>query len=519
MSMVVDALKNVVRTFLSLLVVGFLIYGGIYLINEHRNQENDVIVDNDEQEEDKDEDNTVDESDKDLPTEFETITYKEPIELSGQSKSGFSRTGTVSLTDRVEVGSDLSSNVDEVKVSEGQTVKKGDVLFTLQENTTTKQLAINLASAEKQLVNARRALELTQTNAAISENSYMIQLASAGLALEQAMLSLDSSRDLAARQLGVEDMAKEVEELSGEISANSPSLQKTINQVVGQSLSEFAGSDLENQYDLEGAQEELSEKSENLEYGQRQLQLAQNYYSRVGGLQQIESARLQIESTKNQIASQRVATDLNVNQLVGQINQAEAQVALAKVQMDQTTVKAPVDGVVMNIDLVAGQKVSPGMNYIVMTSDFAKKVNVFVSIEQASQLKKGQSVEVVYAGKKMNGEIEKIGLLADERSRLIEVEIGKIESSETLVANAFTKVNFTEKTEPKNDVVATVVPFKILKIENNKYLAPVLEDGKIVYKTVTVAGPIESGKIKLVAGLSDGDEIVVSNVNSLISSL
>lgn len=518
MSMVVDALKNVIRTFLSLLVVGFLIYGGIYLINEYRNQENDVIVDNDEQEEDKDED-TVDESDKDLPTEFETITYKEPIELGGQSESGFSRTGTVSLTDRVEVGSDLSSNVDEVKVSEGQTVKKGDTLFTLQENTTTKQLAINLASAEKQLMNARRALELTQTNAAISENSYRIQLASAGLALDQAILSLDSSRDLAARQLGVEDMAKDVEELSGEISANSPSLEKTINQVIGQGISEFAGSDLENQYDLEGAQEELSEKSENLEYGQRQLQLAQNYYSRVGGLQQIESARLQIESTKSQIASQRVATDLNVNQLVGQINQAEAQVALAKVQMDQTTVKAPVDGVIVDVDLVAGQKVSPGMNYIVMTSDFAKKVNVFVSIEQASQLKKGQSVEVVYAGKKMKGEIEKIGLLADERSRLIEVEIGNIESSENLVANSFTKINFTKNTDVKNDVVATVVPFKVLKIENNKYLAPVLEDGKIVYKTVTVAGPIESGKIKLVAGLSDGDEIVVSNVNSLISSL
>ncbi len=511
MSIVVDALKNVVRTFLSLLVVGVIIYGGIYLINESRKEEV-VIVDNDPIEnEDSEEPN-----ENEPPLEYETITYKDPVRSDLRDNS-FSRTGIVTLSDQVEVGSDLSSTVEEILVEAGSEVKKGDVLFKLAENTATKQLAINLDSAEKQLANAYRSLDLTRQNAGISENSYRIQLATADIALEQAVLSLNSSRDLAARQLGVEDMGKEVEEIGNEISANTPSLEKTIGNIVNENLGEFLGGDLENQYDFESAQEDLEEAQGNLEYGQRQLQAAQNYYTDVRNIQQIENARLQIESLRNQIASQRVATDLNINQLMSQINQAEAQVALAKVQLDQTVVTAPVDGTVLDIDLNVGQKTTPGMNYILISSEMNKQIEVFVSLEQASLLQKGDEIEVVYAGEKYDGEVKNVALIADERSRLIKVKIGNLSDNGNLIANAFAKVNFKIEKGGSDIIAATVVPFRSLKIDNNEYFAAVKSGNEILYKQVDVKGPIQAGKIQVVGGLQEGDEIVLEEASKLIS--
>jgi multidrug efflux pump subunit AcrA (membrane-fusion protein) len=313
-------------------------------------------------------------------------------------------------------------------------------------------------------------------------------------------------------------MGKEVETIGNEISQNSPSVEKTLNGLVMQGLSEFTESDLSNQYDFEEAQERLSEAQENLEYGQRKLTNAQNYYSDIGKLQQIENAKLQMSSLRNQIATQRVATDLNINQMMSQINQAETQVQLAKVQIDQTVVTAPVDGTVLSVDLTKGEKVSPGVNYITMTSALQKQVEVFVSIDQAQKLSNNQIVEIVYAGDKYEGKINEIALLADERSRLIKVKIGGIVGSEGLIANAFAKVNFSDLGQVDDQLIAaTAVPFKILKIENNKYLAPVWMDGKIEYKKVEVSGPIMAGKVNLIGGLNEGDEIVVGGNESLIT--
>lgn len=517
--MVVDALKNVVRTFISLFVVGLIIYGGIYLIDEYRNkEEGGIISEEGENKEEEPEDNKddVEEETDEKPEGFETISYREPI-TNNNGGNLFSRTGVIGLNDKVEVGSDLSSNVESVEVKVGDKVEKGDVLFKLQENTTTKQLAINLALAEKQLANAYRALELTEQTAGISENSYRIQMASADLALQQAILSLDSSRDLAARQIGLEDMGQDVEEIAGEISANTPNLERTLGQLVNTGLSEFTGSDLENQYDFEGAQENLEEAQGNLEYGQRQLTAAQNYYSDIRNLQQIDNAKLQIESLRTQINSQRVATELNINQLMGQISQAESQVALAKVQMDQTVVTAPVSGTILSVDLNVGQKTSPGVNYIEISSGMQKEISVFVSLEQAAQISKGQPVEVIYAGEKYEATVDSIALTADERSRLIEVTVANIKESDGLIANAFTRVNFVTENDGPDYITATVVPFKKLKIEGNKYFAPVLVGMNVEYKQVEVAGPIRSGKIQVVGGLEEGDEIVVSDYSNVIT--
>lgn len=526
--MVLDALKNVFRTFVSLMVVGLIIYGGIYLLNEYRSENpTDIIADDDTQDEDPVDETPTDSDDQNdsddpqddepvMPIGFETVSYREPV-VRDNGGLLFSRTGIIGLNDKVEVGSDLSSNVEAIEVSVGDVVSEGDVLFRLKENTSTKQLAINLELAEKQLANARRSLDLTNQTVNISENSYRIQMASADLALQQAILSLDSSRDLAARQIGLEDMGKIVENISTDIAENTPAPTPQAPATSEMNTEEFMGTDLQTQYDFDRAERDLEIAQGDLEYGQRQLTAASNYYTDIRNLQQIDNAKLQIESLRTQIASQRVASELNINQLLGQINQAEAQVSLAKVQLDQTVVTAPVSGTILSVDLNVGEKTNPGVNYIEISSGMQKEVSVFVSLEQATQISKGQPVEIIYAGERFEAEVDSIALTADERSRLIEVVIGNIKESDGLIANAFTRVNFVTSNEGPQFISATVVPFTRLRIEGTSYLAPVLRGDSVEYTQVEVAGPIRSGRIQIVGGLNEGDEIVVSEYANVIS--
>lgn len=519
MSIVLDALKNVIRTFLSIVLVGFIIYGGIYLINKNKqdklvdNNPNEQVVD---QNEDTDEDNSEDEnSEEEVDMTFETITYQEPKTLGNTSPS-LVRTGTVNLVNEALVGTDLPGNVDQVLVNVGDVVEEGQVLFTLKKNDTVEQLLINLDSAEKQLQSAYRNLDLVKQSSDISESSYQLQFAAADMALQQAVLNLNSTVDLAERQLGVEDMSKDLQEVNSEIGAATPNTTQVINGFISQVLPTNQEVD---QDELARLGEEAQDLNNNLEYGQRQLQLAQNYYTNQRNLMQIENAKLQIESTRNQIASQRIATAQNINQLQTQVSQAEAQVKLAKLQLNQTSVKAPTSGKVMSIDLSSGVKVDPGVNYISIASQSEKEVNVNVSIEQAMKLQKGQNVIITYAGEQLKGLVKEVGLVANPQTRLINVKINQIEKAASLVANSFIKVEFVAE-ENQTEVVATVVPLKALDISNQSYKAKVWENGEVMEKNVSIAGPIKNGLVKIVGGLEAGDEIIVSGLNNdLIGSL
>ena len=525
--MIIDALKNVFRTFISLLIVAVVLYGAVYFINHKKKQNNNdnvaVVIEDDSSDTDNSDEDTEDDGtdanddvngDNDsviVPDNFQTVTYIPPRDIPNTNLA-ISRTGTVNLVNQTLVGPDISGNVEEVFVEIGQIITQGQPLFRIQKNNTIEQLLINLETAEKQLQSAYKNLDLVRASQSVSNQSYNLQMIAADMALQQAILNLNSSLDLNQRQLGLEDMTKDLQDLNNQIGASAPN----INQIIGDLINEFSPIDLRtNQANTEYLANQAQRQSENLAYGQRQLQLAQNFYNNERNFMQIENAKLQIESTRAQIANQQIASEQNINQIQSQISQAEAQVKLAKLQLDLTTIKSPVSGKIMNIELEAGEKVTPSINYITIANAEEKEVLVNVSIEQALRLTQDQNVEITYAGSKYQGKIKEIGLIANPQTRLIPVKINRIQNSNGLIANSFLRVDFIPDNS-RNEVIATQIPLRALKFDNNNYVANIWKNGQIIEKPVSIDGPIENGLVKIIDGLNEGDEIIV---NKLISSV
>lgn len=507
MSILWDAFKNVFRTFLSLVIVGALIYGGIGAWQNYKNMEenNTEIADNSDvdEEENLPTEEEIEDEESEVTFPFETITFKEG-EI--EEEKGFSRTGNIELNNEITVSTDLPGNVEQVLVKVGDEVQLDQTLFTIRENTSIKSLRLNLELAENQLRIARENFALAQQSANVSEASFGTQIASANLALEQAVLGLESSRDIAEKQNGLNDINSFVAEETAAIQEEAQA-QVTMNN------------DNENvDQQIDRRNETLNFLQEDAKFAQNQLSQTQNYYSDLGQLLQIENAKRQIESVQNQIASQRIGTQQSLKQLESQIVSAESQVNQAKLQLDQTSMKAPVNGKVIAVDLSVGEAVNPGQTYVTIAGDSSKIVKVFVTASQVGSLKVGQNVDVAYSGDKLKGKIKDIALKADDRNKLIEVKIGDISGQENLLTNGFARVNF----EPSGEkIVSGGVSFPLakLKIENGSYLAPVLTDGEIEYKTVEIAGPIVKGRVLLVGGLNNGDEVVLNASEYIASNL
>ena len=94
-------------------------------------------------------------------------------------------------------------------------------------------------------------------------------------------------------------------------------------------------------------------------------------------------------------AKQAPYTDVDLQAAVAAVAQAEAQVALAQANLDQTTVVAPFDGVVSQRLLTAGALASASAPIVVLTSN---AVEVHVTVEEAREPWGGEDVVGLLVG-------------------------------------------------------------------------------------------------------------------------
>jgi multidrug resistance efflux pump len=156
---------------------------------------------------------------------------------------------------------------------------------------------------------------------------------------------------------------------------------------------EFAESEFERFTKLHSqkvaTQEQLDEVSRNREIAQASLREAQA---------QAAKAKLAAEA--------RTADGENVD-----VAQLKAQLANARYNLDQTTVRAPVDGTVVNLELQPGLVVRPGEPVLTLVENPHGMVVVTLPQEYLSFIEPGNTVEValdMYPGKMLRGKVDAI---------------------------------------------------------------------------------------------------------------
>lgn len=184
-----------------------------------------------------------------------------------------------------------------------------------------------------------------------------------------------------------------------------------------------------------------------LEQATLQLEAAQAQYDQLligatpdmvaNAYAQLAQARAQLERV------QEGPADAQVQAAEAQVRQAEAALYLAQLQLDKTTIRAPIDGVILNVNTTTGTMLSPGAPVATIMSS---EVNVLIRVEEnrLAALEIDQEAEIrvnAHPGQIFNGAVTIIAPTLDPATRTVQVTIRPDDTEGLLAPGMFAAVD------------------------------------------------------------------------------
>jgi RND family efflux transporter MFP subunit len=193
----------------------------------------------------------------------------------------------------------------------------------------------------------------------------------------------------------------------------------------------------------------------------------------------------------------------------GLLAQRRSELALAKQQLADTVVYAPMDGVVQEKKSSSGEYLAAGAPVVDLVKMDPLRLRVDVSERDSHNVRLGQSVRVSVEGDPNSylGYIKRLSPTISEQNRVLSVEAdvrnnGQLRPGTFVKAEIVTNQTATAVTVPSNALVTFAGIDKVILVEN----------GKAVEKAVTV-GRRGDNWIEIKAGVNIGQSVVVNPGN------
>jgi membrane fusion protein, multidrug efflux system len=192
---------------------------------------------------------------------------------------------------------------------------------------------------------------------------------------------------------------------------------------------------------------------------------------------------------------------------------AEAQLELAKVMLDQRTIRAPFSGILGFRQISPGTLVQPGTG--IVTLDAREKVRVSFSVAETliSNLNVGDGVEAgaaAHRGLKFTGKIETIGTRVDESTRSIPVHAIIDNDARRLLPGMMLTISIMAR--PR---ILTYVPEAALAPENARQFVWRVHGDDLTERVDVEVGIRGEGWVEILSGLDFGDRVVVEGSGNL----
>jgi membrane fusion protein (multidrug efflux system) len=335
----------------------------------------------------------------------------------------------------ITVSSQVPGRLLSVTVEEGQAIKKGEMLAQIQQDDYRAQVALReaaLEAAKSQLEGAEAELELSRTLAEgqIERSEAVLGASRSQLAEAEKAALLEEQRMKAS--LREKDAA--VEEAKARLAGAKANLDK-------------AAADLERARQLlqEGiiAVERRDQATTAYDQAVSQYQSAQEALNKNVALAQVaraESQRVQLlldnvrtqqrkvresEALKTLAVAERLRVPMKeeaVKHLRAKVKEAEAQLELARMQLTETLITSPVDGVVSQMIADPGERVQPGQPIAIVNNP--QDVWIEANIEETSirQVHVGQPVAIdvdAYPQRTFHGTVAQLGAAARSEFAII----------------------------------------------------------------------------------------------------
>lgn len=257
----------------------------------------------------------------------------------------------------------------------------------------------------------------------------------------------------------------------------------------------------------------------NLANAQRDLKRAQDLQaSGVQTVQALDQARTNVESLQARIALAKE-----------QVSASDARIGVARQDLENATIRAPYEGLVVSKDAQVGEMVSPvsagggftrtGIATIVDMNSL--EIEVDVNETYIARVTPGQKVIATldaYPDWQIPSKVRTVIPTADRQKATVKVRVSFDKLDPRILPDMGVKVAFLEQEKPttqeKGTAARAVIPKGTVRTENGKTVVLLVRDGKVERRAVSL-GPEHGGDVEVLAGVAQGDTLVVRGPETL----
>lgn len=191
-------------------------------------------------------------------------------------------------------------------------------------------------------------------------------------------------------------------------------------------------------------------------------------------------------------------------------NAAYANVKNLSVQLENTTIRSPIEGILTTQNVNVGQVVTSGTAVISIVDTSLLKLKSTVPQDQLARLKLGQELDInidSYPGMVFKGTVTSIGPIAVSTGEVFPVEIS-LQNGQGLMAGLSAHSTLINKAS------GIILPLSSIQQSNGQNYVFVIKDN-IAYQREVRTGLSNDREIEIISGLSEGERVAISNVGQL----
>lgn len=444
----------------------------------------------------------------------------------GDVEQTLSTGGTVKSDETRTYFAPLSVEVGEVKISTGDTVKKGDVLLTFDE----KALAEKKQEAQYRLASNEGGYE----SSVHKNNEYITDLAEANRNLPVLEQQIADNEKL------LDELNKKIEEKKAGWSYNGTNLNVSVmewQQIIAQdeqTLAEIKEKKARGEYNdlsdeeykemYNGAEIKLANDRDTLLNLQIQTQYngyEESYNKEIRDLQrqakEVEELIASYKEYQAEMKSQKATSESGVLDEGGKAK-LEADTALEKLtnqeRLDaisevENGLKADFAGVVTELEAVAGQPPVESGKLVTIESTEKVYVRLNVSKYDLEKIAVGQKADVDIAGKTYEGTVAKIDGMATQNNSGAMV-VGVNVNIDNPDENIFLGVEARVYVHMAKAEGVVTIPLEVISSDREGDFVYVEKNGVVEKRRITT-GIASDSVSEVKEGLSEGDNVIMSN--------
>lgn len=409
-----------------------------------------------------------------------------PVEVAvvepGDIAQIFTYAGDLQARDSVNVIPGAAGRVEAVMVEVGEVVKAGDPIAQVE----SERFALQVKQAEAAVASARLNL------AKMQQGTRPEQIAAAEAAVEVARASLndvttisDDERAVAAANLAQAEAALRLAQAEYDKIAWAGQVGQTLQAL---------------QLEQATIAYETALAAYNLQTNPSDAQLAPL-------LAQLVQAELSLALAK------RPFTELDFEQVRVGIQQAETALELARLQLDEATIRAPFDGVVAELYISPGSMIGPQAPVALVIS---QNMEVVIEVEESriGQIFAGQNAALqvtAYPGQDFPAVVTSVAPAADSSTHTFAVKVAPVDEEGLLRSGMFANVSVLAQEREG----ALLAPRAAVTLINNQETVYVVKGDTVEQRPVTT-GLFDSTRIEILDGLAAGETVVIAGQPNLV---